>query len=460
MSRRRRPLPSLRRRLFVSTVVIVIASIGVALAVGVLLTRRAVERANLRDLSNQADLLAQREREDLLPLSKLERLRPFLTRQKETVEVVDLSRPSPYLPDRSRLVVRVGGEAQGTVSVDGQRYFFAARNVQGKGFVLLRPAGLTSSDWWPFLQGLLLASLVGLALAALGSFVSARAIARPLRRVAEASRTLAGGVSPAPVPGEGSSELASLASSFNEMAAQLERAREAERTFLLSVSHELKTPLTAIRGYAEGLEEGAFGPEEAAATIREEARRLERLVRDLLDLGRMNRSEFAVHRIPVDLAEVAREAVRRHESEARACGVELEAVGSDPAFAQGDPDRVLQIVSNLVENALRSTPAGGAVRVQTAPGLLRVEDTGVGLAPEDLPRAFERFYLYDRYDRNPDGRRLGSGLGLAIVKELTERMGGTVSVESRPGQGTAFTVRLPVSPSAPLHRPASSLARR
>jgi len=108
-------------------------------------------------------------------------------------------------------------------------------------------------------------------------------------------------------------------------------------------------------------------------------------------------------------------------------------------------DRVLQVVSNLVENALRSTPAGGSVQVRAEPGLLVVEDTGVGLAPEDVPHAFERFYLHDR---NPDGRaRIGSGLGLAIVKELTERMGGTVSIDSEVGRGTTFVVRLPVDPA-------------
>ena len=149
-----------------------------------------------------------------------------------------------------------------------------------------------------------------------------------------------------------------LATSFNEMAEQLHTAKEAERNFLLSVSHELKTPLTAIRGYAEALEDGAVSPEEAAETIREEGRRLERLVRDLLDLARMNRREFAIHREQVDLAEVGREAVRRYEGEARASGVEPDAVASEDAGAIADPDRVLQVVSNLVENALRSTPPG------------------------------------------------------------------------------------------------------
>ena len=218
--------------------------------------------------------------------------------------------------------------------------------------------------------------------------------------MADASRSLAEGRSPEPLPEEGSAELVALARSFNEMAAQLEQAREAERSFLLSVSHELKTPLTAIRGYAEGLADGAVSPDEAVAIIRREADRLERLVRDLLELARMNRSEFSVDRLQIDLALVAREAVGRFEAEARTCGVALEAVAGAPAPAEGDHDRALQVVSNLVENALRSTPPGGSVRVRAEPGLLAVEDTGLGLPADDLPHAFERFYLI----RPPRGR--------------------------------------------------------
>jgi two-component system sensor histidine kinase BaeS len=438
---RRRSFPPLRRRLFFATALIVVASIGVTFAVGVVLTRRAVERANLDDLGHQADLLAQREREALLAFSKLRTLRVYLDKQDERIEVFRLRRPLAFVPDQLAADLRAGRPARGTISIHGQRYLYAARAVQAQGFVLLRPKSRAAAGWGSFLQALLIAVLVGAALAAVGSLLLARAISRPVRRVAEASRSLADGISPKPVPAEGSAELALLASSFNEMADDLQKAREAERNFLLSVSHELKTPLAAIRGYAEGLDEGVIAAEEAAVTIREESRRLERLVRDLLDLARMNRREFVVHREEIDLAVVAREVVRRCEPEARACGVELEALGSEPSLAQGDPDRILQVASNLVENALRSTPPGGTVRVRAEPGLLTVEDTGVGLPPDDLPHAFERFYLHDR---NPDGRRrIGTGLGLAIVKELTERMGGTVSVRSTVGAGTTFAVQLP-----------------
>jgi two-component system sensor histidine kinase BaeS len=248
------------------------------------------------------------------------------------------------------------------------------------------------------------------------------------------------------VPVEGSDELAVLSASFNEMADRLAKAREADQSFLLSVSHELKTPLTAIRGYAEGLEEGAVDPREAGEVMTRESARLGRLVQDLLDLARLNQRVFTVRRQAVDLATVAREAVLRYEPRARSFGVSLAAEGTRDAVATGDLDRLLQVVSNLVENALRVTPMGGAVSVRAAPAEISVTDTGPGLAPEDLARAFERFYLHSRYRGE---RVVGTGLGLAIVKELTEAMGGSVAVRSAPGDGTTFTVGLPPAPEAP-----------
>ncbi len=261
---------------------------------------------------------------------------------------------------------------------------------------------------------------------------------RPIRRVADATRALAADERHEPLPTDGSRELAALSIAFNQMADQLAASREAERNFLLSVSHELKTPLTAIRGYAEGLADGAFGAEEAARVIGLEAGRLERLVRDLLDLARMNRAEFSVRNEPVDLAETAREAVSRHEASAREFGVELRATGSE-TWVEADRDRLLQVASNLVENALRETPAGGVGRRSAPqPGRLVVADTGPGIPADDVPHAFERFYLYDKVGKD---RPVGSGLGLAIVKQLATAMGGDVGVESGPG-GTTFTVSL------------------
>jgi len=291
-------------------------------------------------------------------------------------------------------------------------------------------------------------------LAALVAFVLSRVVARPIARVAAASGELAGGGRPAPLPVEGPREVARLSESFNELSEELQGTQESERAFLLSVSHELKTPLTAIRGHAEALGDGVLEPSAAGEVIEREARRLERLVGDLLDLARLRRRSFAAVSEPIDLADVAASAVERHEPVARALGVELGVVAAPDAVALGDPGRVLQALSNLVENALRTTPRGGSVRIVAGPGRLEVVDDGAGIAADDLPHAFERFYLYDR---SAGGPRVGTGLGLAIVRELAEAMGGGVDVRSEVGVGSAFVISLPVPGSqAPAGEPRPS----
>jgi signal transduction histidine kinase len=427
---------SLRTRLFGAIALTVTLCVGLTVAVGLVLTRRAVDKATLRDVSHQADLIARSQdvKSTISPLTNLPWLQPYFERQH-----IEALTHIEELPQSAKDRLARGKPADGSVKINGVDEFFAARIVSGKPLVLLRPKSVTSARWAPYLYSLLVAGAAAIVLAAIVSFLVARRIAKPIVRVAAAARSLARGSDPAPVPVRGATELATLATSFNDLARQLAQAREAERTFLLSVSHELKTPLTAIRGYAEALQDGAIDPFEAAATISVESARLERLVRDLLDLARMNRTDFSVHPTEIDLGEVAEDAARRYEQQADAFGVTLRTVSEGSAPAIADADRVLQVVSNLVENALRLTPPDGEVRIVTAPGELRVEDTGPGLEADDRAHAFERFYLHERYGRE---RPVGTGLGLAIVKELTSAMGGTVSVESVPGERTAFTVRL------------------
>ena len=271
-----------------------------------------------------------------------------------------------------------------------------------------------------------------------------------MRRVAEATRGLASSTADPPlVPVEGPRELALLAESFNEVAVALAKAREAERAFLLSVSHELKTPLTAIRGYAEGLGEGALPAEEAAATILRESQRLERLVGDLLDLGRMHKAEFSVRREPIDLDAIAQEALRRYEGQAQDFGVTLEAAARSPAPAIGDADRTLQIISNLVENALRLTPAGGSVRIVPR----RARSASRTQAPASVPRSSSgRSTASTSTPAMDASARSGRASGWRSSRSSREGMGGSVSAESTPGQLTVFTVRLPRA--GPLHSPA------
>jgi signal transduction histidine kinase len=340
------------------------------------------------------------------------------------------------------------GDGQGTIQVDGHSLLYAARTTALGRVVLVRSARLAFAEWRPFLTSLILAGLGGLVVAALLAAVLARRLTRPIATLAGATQRLAAGESGVGVPVQGEDELADLGRSFNDMSAELERAREAQRAFLESVSHELKTPLTSIRGYAEALEEGAVAPTEGGRIIAAEADRLERLVFDLLDLARLGRAGFSVVRRPVDLGQVADAVVARHQPRARDLGIALTAERQADAWGLGDEGRLLQATSNLVENALRLTPASGTVTVAAAAGRIAVRDTGPGLAAEDVPRAFDRFYLYDRYRSE---RAVGSGLGLAIVKELSRAMGGQVTAAARPQGGAEFAISLQAAPGrAPI----------
>jgi len=415
---------SLRGRLFAATLAALAITLGLTLAIGGILTRRQVDRTQAATIARLADDRAHDRRQHVSYRNGIQKLGSIIV-------MVQLRATF------ATLVPNVNRPSNGETRFEGKQQIYSYRLIPQRGLLVLQPASAKSAAWRPFLTDLLLAALAGAAMAAVLSFLLARSIVRPLQRVAAATRALAADERHEPLETEGTTELASLAAAFNQMVEQLASSRDAERAFLLSVSHELKTPLTAIRGYAEGLAEGAFEPGEAARVIATESGRLERLVRDLLDLARMNRAEFSVRSEAVDLAEVAREAARRHEPTARELGVELRAIAEE-AWVSGDADRVLQIASNLVENALRETPAGGSVTVEADGSRLAVSDTGPGIPSEDLPHAFERFYLYDKIGRD---RLIGSGLGLAIVRQLATAMGGTVGVTSSDA-GTTFTVAL------------------
>jgi two-component system OmpR family sensor kinase len=404
----------------------VLAAVSVSLLAGAYFVRRSIEHTALSGLRRQVALLAN---DDLHPSAGP--LGRFLTTQDERLSVLPRRQARLLLPE----------SPAGRMTVNGRDYFYASEPSGADVVVLLRTASSVRSDSRPFWFALAAAGALGCLLAVAVAATLARGIARPVVRVARASRRLAAGESPQPLPVSGSRELRTLADSFNTMADQIRRAREAERSFLLSVSHELKTPLTAIRGYAEALEEGVLTPDHAVRVIRTEAERLERLVADLLHLARLERQRFDIHPSTVDLGEIARESASRHGARARELGVHLDVQQTPAAHARADPDRLLQVVSNLVENALRCTPAGETVTLATSPGRLKVVDTGPGIAAEEIPHAFERFFLYRRYNGH---RPVGTGLGLAIVRELTQAMGGDVEVESSPGAGTAFTIRLPL----------------
>jgi two-component system sensor histidine kinase BaeS len=291
------------------------------------------------------------------------------------------------------------------------------------------------------------ASAVGLLAALVTGIWSARRLVRPLRAVEATTRRIADGdlAARVDVPHRGA-EAERLATSVNTMAAALETSRQLERSFLLSVSHDLRTPLTSIRGWAEALGDGTTEDvPRAVAIIEGETRRLERLVADLLELANLETRQLSLHTDAVDVAEIVARTAEGFRPAFADAGVELEIASAPPLPREADGDRLAQVVANLVENALKFAERCVAVSVAAEATDVRIDvaDDGRGIAPDDVPRVFERLYAGGR----PPRRQAGTGLGLAIVAELAGAMGGDVHVVSTGATGTTMRVRVPLSPA-------------
>jgi heavy metal sensor kinase len=324
--------------------------------------------------------------------------------------------------------------------------------------------------------GLLAAiALFALALSVVVSTAMARWFTTPLRRLTEASRGLAEGDLSHRVPSSqvraGSSELAELAVQFNAMAERLEesveiirRDRDRSRDFLADVSHELRTPLAALRTFNELLREGAAEDPAARAEFIESSgqqiERLDWLAQNLLELSKLDSGLVLLDLRPEDLRAAVESAVEQNSAAAERRGVRLAFNLPDaPIRIRHDPQRIGQVVANLVANAIKFTESGGAVSVdvaRTADGAkIDVSDTGVGIDASELPHIFERFY---RGSRANEARGSGSGLGLAIVRSIVDMHGGRVIVESGVGAGSHFTVTLPRDPRLIAGTPAAERA--
>ncbi|MGO9196980.1 MAG: sensor histidine kinase [Acidimicrobiales bacterium] len=285
---------------------------------------------------------------------------------------------------------------------------------------------------WIFL---LLVGGITLVVAAIVATQLSRRITRPLVEASVTTSRIAGGELSARVPVSGSSfeELDSLAHSINAMAAGLEAARHRESQMLLSVSHDLRTPLTSIRGYAEAIDEGVTDdPKAAARVIIAESQRLERLVGDLLDLAKLEAKHLSLHLGPVDPLEVSRKALDSFGPVTASKSIVMALdPGPSTAMVWADEDRLAQVVANLVQNAVEYARGAVSIGVQRVGGewvRLAVSDDGAGIPAEDLGWVFDRFYQVDR--GAAARRRGGSGLGLSIVAELVRAMGGSVHAES------------------------------
>lgn len=300
-----------------------------------------------------------------------------------------------------------------------------------------------------FLRPLCGAGLVSLILSALLAWWITRSVSRPLQAMAGASEAMAEGDYDQQVTPSGPEEVRRVAHSFNTMATQVKRTQQAQRDFVANVSHDLKTPITSISGWSQALLDGtAVSPQkqqQAAAVIHSESQRMSRMVRQLLDLARIESGQLQLERGPVDLVGLLQDVRRMFTVQAGEAGVELTLETTPLSPVSGDRDRLTQLFANLVDNAITYTPPGGRVSLSLQRAgemaLVQVKDTGPGMDEAEVKRIFERFY---QVDKSRSGERRGAGLGLAIVRELVEAHNGRVRVHSRPGEGSTFSVQLPI----------------
>jgi signal transduction histidine kinase len=295
-------------------------------------------------------------------------------------------------------------------------------------------------------NSLIVAALGAVAASVLLGVLLARTLTRSLRELTAATRAVSNGDLTQKVPIRSKDELGELAASFNQMSADLAQSRDLRRQMTADIAHELRTPLTVVLGHTEALSEGQLPPDpETFDIIYDETKRLNRLVEDLRTLSLSDAGELHLnrHRIsPADLLERAA-AARKSEANAKEITLQIESAAELPDV-DVDPDRMTQVLVNLLDNALRYTPAGGmitlsATRIQEGVAIV-VKDTGPGIPSEDLNHLFERFYRGDKSRQREEG---GSGLGLAIAKSLVESQGGQIQVESQPGEGATFIIELP-----------------
>jgi len=330
----------------------------------------------------------------------------------------------------------MGGEARG----------------QGQGLRLGQNPGMMSDLYGNFRAGfnealayaVVAASLVAIAV----SLFFSRSVIAPLRAMMSASQRIADGHYDERVDVTGLDELAQLSDRFNQMAGRLEKTEAIRRQLIGDVSHELRTPLTSIKGMMEGLVDGVLpATPETFDQIHREADRLSRLVDDLQELSRVEAGAYQFDLQPVNVKDIVETVMHRFAQQFKAKKVTLKHELFEKGLTvQADEDRLLQVVVNLLANALQYTPEGGEVRISaqydTGRVKISVSDTGVGIAPEHLPHIFTRFYRVDKSRSRQSGG--GSGIGLTIVKHLVEAQGGRVEVTSAgEGQGSQFNVILP-----------------
>jgi len=360
--------------------------------------------------------------------------------------------PGSRTPTRCKLVVP-GAREQLCVSIPLSEAVARAFPAGADALVVAEPAASLNTVFGDLTPRLAFSGLIGVAAALVLGFLLSQSVAAPLRNIARAARSVARGSFRQRVPATGPSEVRELAATFNRMTEEVQRSQQTLRDFLANISHELKTPLTSIRGFSEAIQDGTIddhdGIQRSAKIISTESTRVLRLVEELLDLSRIESGQVSMQQEELELIELFEHVREIFALRAEEGGVALELGGGAGSRIRGDFDRLEQVLNNLIDNALRHTPPGGVVRVasrEAQPGIVQVtvSDTGKGIPPEDVIHLFERFYRA-RDSERADGRSKGYGLGLAITREIVRAHGGDIWATSEVGHGTTFVFTLPIA---------------
>jgi two-component system OmpR family sensor kinase len=457
---------SLRSRLWLSYAIVILGALFLTAVILVVYLFRSplVYRSTLLELQAARKVLlsSQPDLASLPDQSLTETLKSYDQALNVRILVIDSNRqvlldsragvaPS-ILPPRRYQLLRF---TSGLRDENGQYWLFTSEPLSGGRtlvFLTLRPkvpllSILRNDLFLPFFY----AGLVAMVLSLFVALGLARWIGGPLQALVSASRRMP---ETKPLTVQGPHEVQELTHAFNVMSSRVLSAQKAQREFVANVSHELKTPLTSIQGFAQALQDGtADSPEmrqQAASVIQQEAERMHRMVLNLLDLARLDAGTLDLERTPVDIPALLHSVVEKFAPQARAAGVTLRVDAAPLPSVTGDGDRLAQVFTNLVDNALKFTPAGGSVDLHaraSASGVqVDVADTGVGIPAESVAHIFERFYQAD--PSRPGGQMHGAGLGLAIVSEIVRAHGGKISVRSAPGKGSTITISLPHNENA------------
>jgi len=453
---------SLRFRLWLTYALLVVTAVSVvAIALVVYLIRNPLSyRQTLERVTAAQKLISNR------PVQLIENNNAdFLNTVAESFDVrvtiysSDGSRiVRDTLPGTDRLLLPTSETARKKLPVTrdskGRVWLYSETALQNGDIMLvaaLRPRlvalSLFTDELLPFfLEGGAIALLLSLGLA----FLIARWVADPLQSMLAAAREVPEGAT-APVRPAGPREVQDVMRAFNSMVARVHASQSSQREFVANVSHELKTPLTSIQGFAQAILDGTAetleARQQAAQAILSESSRMHRMALDLLDLARLDSGTADLQMGRVDVSLLLHGVAEKFAPLAQKAVVTISVEAENLPSIIGDGDRLAQVFTNLLDNALKFTPSGGSaiLGAHRAGNMVEisVKDTGVGIAPEALPHVFDRFYQGDASRARND--RQGAGLGLAIAREIVGAHGGKISVQSQPGQGTNFIVALPLA---------------